>query len=167
MKSEKVLSISAIVIAIASIIVTIWEGVEVRQHNRLSVRPKFEIYFNPDLEKNSMSWIIFNNGIGPGFYKYSKVYIDTTEYNLNYSSTFKKITEILDTTGIFISGRSSFNPGLTVKSGDLKRILSLDFKNKEIPTEEFWKLHNRFRFEIGYESMYNELFICKYPMNSD
>jgi hypothetical protein len=166
MISEKIMSISAIIIAITSITVTIWEAKEIRHHNRLSVRPKFEIYFSPNSEKNRLSWVIMNNGIGPCFYKYSKVFIDSTEYKLNYASTFNEISNVLRVNDVYISDISSFNPGLTIKSGDVKRIISLDLKEEGTPTKEFWKLHDRFRFEIGYESMYNELFICKYPMDS-
>ena len=166
MASEKIMSISAIIIAIASIVVTIWEGTEIRHHNRLSVRPKFEIYSSPNPEENSMSWIIVNNGIGPGFYKYSKVFVDSIEYQLNYASTFSEISKVLQRNDVYISDISSFNPGLTIKSGDVKHILRLDLKENIKPTKEFWKIHDRLRFEIGYESMYKELFICKYPMDS-
>ena len=166
MASEKIMSISAIIIAVASIVVTIWEGQEIRHHNRLSVRPKFEIFFSPNSEKNSMSWIIANNGIGPGFYKYSKIFVDNVEHKLNYASTIGEISKVLQGDDVYISDISSFNPGLTIKSGDTKRILSLDLKDNGKPTKEFWKIHDRLKFEIGYESMYNELFICKYPMDS-
>ena len=43
--SDTVVSLSAIIIAIASIVVTIWQGIENRNHNRLSVRPKLAINF--------------------------------------------------------------------------------------------------------------------------
>jgi hypothetical protein len=167
MTSEKIMSISAIIIALASIVVTIWEGKEIRHHNRLSVRPKFEIFYSPNSEKNSMSWVIVNNGIGPGFYNYSKIFVDSVEYKLNYASTFSEIPKVLHVDDVYISDISSFNPGLTIKSGDVKRILSLDLKENGVPTKEFWKIRDRLRFEIGYESMYNELFVCKYPMDSN
>ena len=43
--SDTIVSFSAIVIAIASVVVTIWQGIETRKYNRLSVRPKLGISF--------------------------------------------------------------------------------------------------------------------------
>jgi hypothetical protein len=48
--SDHILSISAIVIALASICVTLWKGSEIRKHNRLSVLPKIQIAYSTSAE---------------------------------------------------------------------------------------------------------------------
>ncbi|MBN1999733.1 hypothetical protein JW935_19415 [candidate division KSB1 bacterium] len=165
--SEKVVSVSAIIIAVASIVVTIWEGMEIRHHNRLSVRPKFEIFYYPDTENNNHSWFIVNNGIGPGFLKSSKAIVDDKVFSINYFSSFSEIAESLNIKDVYVAGKSSFNPGLTIISGAQKKILTLAFKNGENPGIDFWHIHERIKFKIGYTSMYNELFECEYPMDSN
>ncbi len=63
-KSEKILSILAIFIAVLALVTSIWQGIEDRRHNRFSVRPllNFEI-----LNKNDSirSISLTNNGLGP------------------------------------------------------------------------------------------------------
>ena len=61
--SDKIVSYSAIIIAMASIFVANWQGIETRNHNRLSVRPKLEIIFESG--KDSFGYYLLNNGLGP------------------------------------------------------------------------------------------------------
>jgi len=162
--SDKILSLSAILIALASIFVTIWESSEIRRHNRLSVRPKLEIFFNYDPGCRSMEWILCNNGIGPGIIKDSRIIIDKKAYPINNGAIFDNVGDILGLEGLSIMKISSMNSGLAlIKEETMKPIFRFELKSK-VKEEDFWKLHDRIEFKIDYESMYLEQFYCQYPM---
>jgi hypothetical protein len=161
--SEKIISISAIIIALASIFIAVWEGIEIRNHNRLSVRPKIEIFFSPNSDQTEMSWVLINNGIGPGIITSSKIFIDDNEFHINNGSIFNELIEKLEIENASISKISSLNPGLSIKSGINKTIVGIQLETPK----NFWEIHNRIKFEIDYESMYGESFLCTYPMESD
>ncbi|MBN2093128.1 hypothetical protein JW964_26125 [candidate division KSB1 bacterium] len=161
--SDKILSLSAIIIALASVVVTIWEGAEIRKHNRLSVRPKLEIFFNHSSDENEMEWILCNNGIGPGIIKSSHIYVDDKEYPIHNGAVYYEIIDSLAVGGITLAKFSSLNAGLAIKEGTIKFIVRFKL-NSGISAEVLRKLHDRIKFEIKYESMYTEIFCCKYPM---
>ena len=66
---ELTLSISAMIIAIASITISVWEGSIMRKHYHLSVMPRLNNSF--EVEDSSVTnasayFEIDNNGLGPG-----------------------------------------------------------------------------------------------------
>jgi hypothetical protein len=165
--SEKILSLSAIVIALASIAIAIWEGVEIRKHNRLSVRPKLEIFFSPSSDNNEISWILINNGIGPGIIQFSRLVVDGKAYAINNGSVYNEIIDILKVEDVSISKMSSLNSGLSIIAGASRNMIGFKLKSDTSINSTFWEIHDRIKFEIGYESMYGESFLCTYPMDSN
>ena len=69
-----ILSISAIVIALASLIVTIWQGIITRKHNILSVKPLPDILTSN--YENRLAVTLENNGTGPLIIKDFRAFID-------------------------------------------------------------------------------------------
>ena len=63
MESNFIVAISAITIALASLIVTIWQGIVTRKHNILSVKPIPDI-LTSNFE-NKIAVTLENNGTGP------------------------------------------------------------------------------------------------------
>jgi hypothetical protein len=63
MDNNFIVSICAIIIALASLVVTIWQGIITRTHNKLSVKPIPDI-LTSNFE-NRIAVIIENNGTGP------------------------------------------------------------------------------------------------------
>lgn len=160
--SDRILSISAIIIAAASIIVTVWEGYEIRHHNHLSVRPKLEIFLNYTVDKPAMEWILVNNGIGPGIILSSTFTFDGKKYPVSGGAVYSRIIEENHLKDVIINKVSSLNAGLSIKAESMRPIVSFELTDEDM---DFWKLHNRIQFEIEYESMYGERFTCYYPMN--
>ena len=77
---ELTLSISAMIIAVASITISIWEGSTMRKHYHLSVMPRLNNSFtvNDSSSTNNASAIftINNNGLGPAVITNIDYFID-------------------------------------------------------------------------------------------
>ena len=58
--SDTILLVSAIIIATISIIISLWEGIETRKHNRLSVQPRMEIYFDLNYNENMAQLSVYD-----------------------------------------------------------------------------------------------------------
>ena len=71
---ETILSSSAIIIALASICISIWESKMMREHYHLSVRPQLEYSFS--LEDSSAIFYLYNNGIGPAIITSRDYFVD-------------------------------------------------------------------------------------------
>ena len=71
---ESILSLSAMVIACASICISIWESSIMREHYHLSVRPRLDHTFT--VSENNAGFLIRNKGLGPAMIKTPDYYID-------------------------------------------------------------------------------------------
>jgi hypothetical protein len=75
MDTDTVVAISAVVIAVCALAVSIWQGVQNRRHNRLTVRPHVTLahglnYFEPITVRFS------NAGVGPAWVKSFDLRVD-------------------------------------------------------------------------------------------
>ena len=77
---ELTLSISAMIIAVASITISIWEGSSMRKHYHLSVMPRLNNSFSVDdssSTKNAFAiFSISNNGLGPAVIISREYFVD-------------------------------------------------------------------------------------------
>lgn len=71
-------SLSALVIAVAAIVLAAWEGLENRRHNRLTVRPRLagEVNTGRTAAAEHASIAIENTGLGPAVLHRFDVYLD-------------------------------------------------------------------------------------------
>jgi len=158
--SDKIVSISAIIIAVASIVVTTWQGLETRRHNRLSVRPKLEIIFESG--KDSFGYKLMNNGLGPAIVTGKKIFIDGEE--IQYTG-FSGYDEFIDKLGMRNHNvtHTGIYSGKTIKTSEIENIFRFYLAEDDDLESLLPKIYNRVCIEIYYKSMYNEPFICKIP----
>ena len=168
-KSELAISFSAMIIALAAMVTTVWQSMETRNHNRLSVAPKLVVYSNStkflDSVKQGVKPGIFveNHGLGPAIVENVRVYVNGSlkpddgyngwkaaikDLNINYH--WVRIYGFSD--GDAIREDRQFGilhivPGL-VNSKNLLR---------------FSKAMEQVRVEIDYESIYGEKFTVEFP----
>ncbi len=84
--TNTIVSFSAIIVAVASIFISTWQGMEIRKHNRLSVRPKLEIHFY--INKQDFGYSLLNNGLGPANIIENKVLFNNVEISSNDPSSW-------------------------------------------------------------------------------
>lgn len=158
--SDTIVSFSAMVIAIASIVVTIWQGIEIREHNRLSVRPKFEITF--EAGKNNFGYVLTNNGLGPGIITGKKIFVDGEEIHNTGFSGYDEFIKKLDL-GKYKVNHTGIYPGKTIRANEKINIIRFYLTENDDLESLLPKIYRRAGFEISYVSMYNEPFTCKVP----
>ncbi|MFC1588928.1 hypothetical protein ACFL3P_01505 [Pseudomonadota bacterium] len=99
--SSDITAISAVVVAIVAVGISLWQGYVTRRHNHLSVKP--DIGLCTDIVVgHDISCSLFNNGIGPAFIKSLTLSYKNEVFNLNkheaYKLLFSKFGVDLDTT---------------------------------------------------------------------
>ena len=150
---ELYLGIVATVIALLSVVIAVWEGVETRRHHRLSVKPillfskTFNITQNSEgvANKTTMTLELVNRGLGPAIIKtVSLTSPDGSKSFLNW----KKALDFANYEGV-VASSSDLSEGSVLDSGEKIILLSVD-----------WLPHdgNDVQFVIHYESIYEEQF---------
>ena len=86
---ELTLSISAMIIAIASIAISIWEGIIMRNHYHLSIQPQLNYSFEASYNHNDTHMAYYeikNNGLGPAVITDIKYFIDKKIVDIDYAT---------------------------------------------------------------------------------
>lgn len=154
--ADRVVSVSALIVAAASIIITVWLGLETRNHNRLSVRPRIDIGRSYDGYKEKVSIGFINNGMGPAVIEMVKVKLNGKLYDISEEKNFYRWLDSLGYKGAFNNGDISC--GTIVPVGEFVRILETEFKyllQNNINPGTFLK---NVELEVRYKSLYEEEF---------
>lgn len=156
--ADIIIAISVTIIALSALIVSIWQGVLNRKHNRLSVRPRLRIdlYIHVGCP---VTITLKNNGIGPATVRQFSVYLDGTKIDGEYS---QPAAEALSRLAIHCRA-DSYTPGEgdTIAAGETITLLSLqDYPVPDNDKERIALRKDLMRivFHIRYESMYGEGF---------
>lgn len=168
---EKVISLSAIATALAALFVAVWQGIETRNHNRMSVIPKLSINRKSYTDVSSVTkgaepgFSVVNNGTGPAIIKEVRIFITDSlgkekMYN-DWSNAFSK--DNLNMSADMVRCYN-FHSGEALREGHSERLLFMvpgDQDRLDKFNNEFLKIR---RIEIDYESIYKEKFTRVYPL---
>ena len=157
---ELSLSISAMIIAIASITIAIWEGNTMRKHYHLSVMPRLNNSFSVDdssvSSKARANFEIRNNGLGPAVIISREYFVDGEKIDDSKNHFSVIILQALNFDNIAGSAFKSISKGLTIPAGENLKLFGLYFNTREAFYRQRMQLHDRFSFIIKYESLYGE-----------
>ena len=157
---ELTLSISAMIIAVASITISIWEGSTMRKHYHLSVMPRLNNSFtvNDSSSTNNASAIftINNNGLGPAVILSREYFVDGNKIDDSKNHFSVKILEALNFDNTAGTSFQSIPKGFTISAGDNLKVFGLYFSNRGSFYRQRMELHDRLSFIIKYESLYGE-----------
>lgn len=162
MNSEKRLNILTAFIASLALAVAIWQGIETRKHNRLSVAPYITVA--PMLTGlNGLNGIyIANDGTGTAFIKKASLTVNGKQFDLTTNS-WPQVYEHLGIKPLCHS-ESWFKEGAALKAGEERQIISLT-KNPlsaSCPFELIKLLSTKeLNLSIEYYSIYKEKFFYK------
>ena len=169
LRVELTLSISAMIIAVASITISIWEGSTMRKHYHLSVMPRLNDSFSVDDSSStnnaSAIFTISNNGLGPAVILSREYFVDGNKIDdsKNHFSVILDSTLNFDNTAG--SRFSSIPKGTTISAGENLRVFGLFFSNRESFYRQRMKLNDRLSYIIKYESLYGEQYEVSHNMD--
>lgn len=157
-KTDLLPSFVAILVAIAAIAVSIWQGMETRKHNRLSVKPKLQFIFRADPQGDA-SIILTNDGLGPATIKNFDILLDGKPVSDSRVMSIASLPDHIGLKGVPFT----FDPilAITLRSGAQLKVI--EYKSSEVPNmrqvvDSLVKYLNRIDLKVEYESMYEERF---------
>lgn len=156
MDNDTIIATCAVVIALASLVVTIWEGVQGRKHNRLSLLPCLRIdrlilspYSQPTI-------CLTSTGVGPAVIRHFSVTVDGKEVEGEDPRPVINAAKKLGITQICVA----YTPdvGDIFAPGESKNLLELfDFPNDFAARSKLRLLLKRLEFRIEFASVYGEV----------
>ena len=155
---ELTLSISAMIIAIASITVSIWEGYTMREHYHLSLSPRLDWVFSSS--PNDAGYVISNKGLGPAIVTSRHIYIDGEKIDES-EMKFPYIIGSKLFEGKMLHTAHTLEPETVIDEGEDIILYAVHNTNAELFQQ--WKEEIRYRIviEINYESLYGEKYNIK------
>jgi hypothetical protein len=162
MDANTVIGVSAAIIALSALFVAVWQGVQIRKHNRLSTRPLL-VFFNALEHTCSLPVLnLTNNGLGPAIIKESKIYLDNNSVGPLNEESWVSIGDKVDLfrKGFYAMGIYKNEPILPADSLNLIWIEAEKF-NKE-DWEHLISSMNRIKIFMKYESIYGEQFAIQW-----
>ncbi|WP_157742572.1 hypothetical protein [Micromonospora chokoriensis] len=149
MDANSVTAISATVIAVASLVVSITEARASRRHNFQSVRPLLSL---DCLRLNSgLAGIrIRNAGLGPAIIRVTMFYFDGEEVG----PWEKQVVDPLRGTFAVWPNFSTLRPGKPIPVGQELMLLALEDYDDERDVEFWTAVTQRIRIRVQYESIY-------------
>ena len=152
------------IIAICALAFSIWQGMQTRKHNKLSVKPHLITCSNNNDRKGFYKLVLINNGLGPALINKFLVKLDgkliSEQGRETIENMFKIIFPNLDpehTLAFFFTKDSS------ISAKDKQIILYIKFL-PPFPSRKFVdQALTRFNLEITYSSFYGEQFHLQTP----
>ena len=147
------------VLAIAAIVLTVWEGLENRRHNRLSVAPRVDGYIQ--LSEDSVGIELQSTGLGPAVIKTFQVFLDGSRvYDAanatNISSPWQQIIQPLNPKAVTISA-NALGIGTLLRAGQDFQILQVAARDSaSVAAGELGRYIDRIGVRIRYCSMYDD-----------
>lgn len=150
---QVITSISAIVIAIAALFLTIWQSWMMRKHNYNSVKPllSFERYLSP--MHGGFGIYLNNNGLGPAIVINQKLLVDGKEIEKLEDNPWYYAAKSLDIDYTFVQ-LGFYDRNTVIAAGERKALVTIDENASKEQKEHFKKAIPRIGIEIRYKSIY-------------
>ncbi|MFH4465001.1 hypothetical protein [Vibrio diabolicus] len=158
--TDRILSISAIVVALCAVFVSIWQGLVTREHNRKSLLPYITSSQVISGKEGESGIYISNGGVGPAFIKSAEIEANGKSFDLSVYS-WPGIYEHLGIQGKCFR-EAFFKTGSVILSRDHVQLLAITTPSaSDFCRKEFLKIlaTPEFNITIEYESAYKESFI--------
>lgn len=130
--------IGTLITAVCALMVTVWQGVVTRKHNRLTVKPVLTLY------RREIDGLIYvrNNGTGPAFI------VDCQVFSRDQPLT----EELLRTLLPCVLDTATLLPGAAIAPGETVEL----FKSETLLDSSHVEPLETLRFRVVYESVYGE-----------
>ena len=166
---ELTLSLSAMIIAIASIAISIWESSTMRKHYHLSVIPHLNNTFSVDDSSSTNNAFAFfnikNNGLGPAVFISREYFVDGIKIDDSKNHFSVILSDLLNFDNTAGNTFASIPKGTTISAGENLRVFGLFFSNRESFYRQRMKLNDRLSYIIKYESLYGEQYEVSHNMD--
>ena len=152
--------IASVIVASCAIIISIWQGMVSRKHNRMSVRPHLTTWRHSEPSKGYYQVDLINNGIGPALIEKFCVTIDGKVLPGIELDVIEMAVKILFPNTLYTLSKAYVGSGYAMAPKERCTILSVQFMGNTVPSLETVEhaLLRRADLEITYTSFYGEKF---------
>ena len=155
---ENVTAIATASVALLALAVSLWQGYETRQHNRLSVRPRLVLTYKtapvPSIKRFGLS--VQNRGLGPAILHPLSLMIEDELIGTTDQRAWRKLVRRL---GLQESMTLTFNvlKPTTLMQGDEREIFAIDRATSSVEQQnQFFRAFERLNVGLCYCSLYGE-----------
>ena len=155
-KNDHLIAYLAGTMAIISLAVAIWDGIETRNHNRLSVKPYLEFAMlsqtskndNSELVSNKVSIEIFNKGLGPAVIKEFQIIIIDKDNVEKIMDSWQPALQSINYTE-HVTSTNVLNKNSVIRVEDSHKLITLN-----LMTDAKGKLSVNIKYQSIYEEDY-------------
>ena len=163
--ANTVIGIAASVTAIAAVVVSIWQGVQQRRHNVLSVRPALSFDKDVAADGTLLGIDLKNAGTGPALIKRFVIYVDDRPVSDGQGDVWEAAEKVLNLANPQLHFTEFYyDPGDSMPANEEKRIIGIereDYNKLSDSDKALWKnALSRIRIKVEYTSIYEENFEC-------
>ncbi len=152
------------IIALLALGFSIWQGWQIRIHNKLSVRPHLTSWINTDAEKGYYTLELINNGIGPALIEEFLLKVDGKIITGQGSEPIEKALKIILPDLKYTSVHGYVSKGYSMTAKEKIIIVAIQFLKQPFPPLEFMnEAIKRTSLDIYYKSFYKESFHFHFP----
>lgn len=162
--AESITAASAVVAALIALAVGVWENVQERRHNRLSVFPSVELVaeVRPAAAPDSVtraSVRLMNNGVGPAIIDTVLLVLRGGDGEERAYTTWEAARPVLDAWGVRLGSRAELGEGTVLGVGNEFRLVTFELPDS-VPgaaVRRFDELLHRLGIVVVYRSIYGDV----------
>ncbi|MEX2473140.1 MAG: hypothetical protein WEA34_13215 [Gemmatimonadota bacterium] len=167
--TETIVSASAIVAALIALFVGVWENVQERQHNRLSVFPHLELITElatneePDSVDRAIIRII-NEGVGPAIIDEVRIQVRDQAEDWHIYESWEAAQEPMEGWGVRMRGRVELPEETVMGIGREFSLVTFTAPadSPEGPEHPFFQLLDQLGLVITYHSIYGDEYVSTF-----
>lgn len=168
-KSENQFSLPAMLVALAACFVSIWQGIETREHYRKTLMPHLVIGSTHTSTRGSIDGgkrpeiSVRNSGVGPAFISDVKVFVDDRLMNdSDERNGWDRAAAVLDLYEDWVRFGYFYENDVLQADGRKKLFYTLPSQKEHEELIAFSENFDRIKIEIQYKSVYGQSFVAKY-----
>lgn len=162
MTSEFIIAVASAAIALTALAVAIWQGILMRRHNRLSLRPHLTFRQMMSEANPQFSLELLNNGLGPAIIRRFQVLIDGKREEHFEAQGWMALLDLIGLKGRAIG--TSCEPDEFLASGQSLQLIKYESQPTPIETRELRKALRRIEIHIGYQSVYTDRYSAQFSL---
>ena len=158
--SDKIMSLSAVVISLATLISLVYQARIMREHEMKSAFPKLELWNN--WNRDSYELELINTGVGPAIIENVRVEYEDSIYNMDQANFTYFYLENIKGIKDQQFGHSNIMSGRIIQNGQRVKLIHTNRKDtiSDDAVEELWR-RGKAKIILKYSSVYEQHWVLE------
>ncbi len=159
MNWELVVGVSSAVIALCALAISIWQGIQTRNHNKISFRPHLTTWSHNQSKQGVYAIDLMNNGLGPAIIKSFTIKVEGKIISGEGTDPIAKALKIIFPNIGYTAHYEYLGKDHAMPEKQNCHVVAIKFNTDPLPGSDFVEhALNKADLEINYESFYGEKF---------